>query len=540
VVAGRTTDAEKVLQVFNPASPLIYDESVPYQTFAGQDGKERWLLPLGYIRWQPNQDPNQLGRFVKRTKDDLESSRKFRYYIGVVAERVEGARGFIRMRKRIKDPAPTVWSDDLVWVEGSLRVDKDVRLFGGKLDFRDNVGDDEGTPLAIRRIERNDQKGKGLQLIIGEKQDGLNRLSIGPLKKDDSLEEKVVVTDAGNVGIGTATPINRLDVGGGTVIGATYSGANNAPANGLLVEGNVGIGTTSPQNKLDVKGGAVIGSNYSGINPAPANGLLVEGIVGIGTANAQQKLTLGSGNILLPNANQGIDGNLHFGGISNNGQTGMRLFGGLVNGNIPAGFIDVRTTDDKDGLRFRVDTDKGGTERMRITADGKVGIGTATPSVALEVNGAVKANEFMLADGSQLTGGGKCFNQILLECASDNIDAYFGPPWGEIPNLNGWIQVPDNSPLLLMIWFVELALKPSWLASKKAKLRFGIDWDNGGGDPIVFRECKFEEFTWSNFALNEFIFDQTAGTHYIKIEWCIKGDLLGNAHGRGCYFSIRV
>jgi hypothetical protein len=91
--------------------------------------------------------------------------------------------------------------------------------------------------------------------------------------------------------------------------------------------------------------------------------------VGIGTATPSQKLTLGSGNVLLPNASAGRDGNLYFGGISDAGQTGLRLFGGLVNGAIPAGFIDVRTTDPNDGLRIRVDTANGGTERMRVTSN---------------------------------------------------------------------------------------------------------------------------------------------------------------------------
>jgi len=58
--------------------------------------------------------------------------------------------------------------------------------------------------------------------------------------------------DDGNVGIGTTTPRNKLDVEGGAVIGATYSGTNTAPTNGLLVEGNVGIGTASPQGALNV------------------------------------------------------------------------------------------------------------------------------------------------------------------------------------------------------------------------------------------------------------------------------------------------
>jgi len=71
----------------------------------------------------------------------------------------------------------------------------------------------------------------------------------------DSGTPNFVVKASGNVGIGTNAPKNKLDVEGGMVIGATYSGTNTAPSNGLLVEGNVGIGTTSPGVKLEVNGG---------------------------------------------------------------------------------------------------------------------------------------------------------------------------------------------------------------------------------------------------------------------------------------------
>jgi len=124
-------------------------------------------------------------------------------------------------------------------------------------------------------------------------------------------------------------------------------------------------------------------------SPDPALSVDNNGNVGIGTAGPTQALSIGAGNVLLPTANQGSDGNLYFGGITNIGEVGLRLFGGVVNGTIPAGFIDIKTTEDNDGLRIRVDKVEGATERMRITATGNVGIGTASPGEKLEVSGGV-------------------------------------------------------------------------------------------------------------------------------------------------------
>jgi hypothetical protein len=108
--------------------------------------------------------------------------------------------------------------------------------------------------------------------------------------------------------------------------------------------------------------------------------------VGIGTTNPSQKLTLGSGNIFLPSARGGVDGNLYFGGTTDTGEIGMRLSGGIIgDGKYQCGFIDVRAGTPTDGLRFRVDNFFGATEQMRITAEGKVGIGTPSPQYRLEV-----------------------------------------------------------------------------------------------------------------------------------------------------------
>ncbi len=100
---------------------------------------------------------------------------------------------------------------------------------------------------------------------------------------------RLFITDTGKVGIGTTSPQNTLDVEGGAVIGATYSGANTAPSNGLLVEGNVGIGTTNPNYLLQVASGTD-GRSVNLSNVLYVNGS--SGNVGIGTTSPINTLTI--------------------------------------------------------------------------------------------------------------------------------------------------------------------------------------------------------------------------------------------------------
>ena len=80
---------------------------------------------------------------------------------------------------------------------------------------------------------------------------------------DGTGAQRIFVGKNGNTGIGLGNniiPANRLDIGGGVVIGrgfvpnATEAG-EIAPTNGLLVEGKVGIGTVLPNNKLEITQG---------------------------------------------------------------------------------------------------------------------------------------------------------------------------------------------------------------------------------------------------------------------------------------------
>ncbi|MFC1617010.1 hypothetical protein ACFL2K_02205, partial [Candidatus Margulisiibacteriota bacterium] len=70
----------------------------------------------------------------------------------------------------------------------------------------------------------------------------------------DSHDEVISLRSNGNVGIGTTTPLNTLDVSGNVAIGKGYAGIVTAPTDGLIVSGNVGIGVADPASRLTIGG----------------------------------------------------------------------------------------------------------------------------------------------------------------------------------------------------------------------------------------------------------------------------------------------
>lgn len=111
-------------------------------------------------------------------------------------------------------------------------------------------------------------------------------------------------TNSGNID----NPFMALSNNAGLSLGKNF-GKYDAPINGMIIEGNVGIGTTSPMEKLEVLGTVKAasfigdGSQLTGIN---GSGQWSEGIEGIYYNNGNVGIGTTS-----PGAKLEVDGNLH-------------------------------------------------------------------------------------------------------------------------------------------------------------------------------------------------------------------------------------
>lgn len=362
IVAGSSVKAEEAFRAFDPADPLIYDASIPHQSFPDANAKQRWLLPLGYVRWRPNPLASQPGQFKKTAPEDHAKSAAFRVLIGSVAAAIHAPEGVLRLKSRTQD-ASNVVSSDLVWVEGNLRVQGDARLFGSKAALLNALGQDEGAPLELRRAAA--ASGRSMQVRIGSAEAGNNHLEVGP-ETAAGFQPKFVVRDDGRVGIGNAAPGAKLEIFDGDLI--LKAAADDA---GDLI--------------FQDKNGAQKGRVWS--KPAPGAGLHMssgdntpditiddQGRVGINTTAPDRAVTVSgaAGTYLNVKADNGAH---------------EVLIGADANG----GIVSTMTNHD---LVFR---SGGNATRMTIQAAGNVGINTTTPAVQLHVSG----NRIRLEDGGK-------------------------------------------------------------------------------------------------------------------------------------------
>ncbi len=219
---------------------------------------------------------------------------------------------------------------------------------------------------------------------------------------DETSDTTPFVIDAsGNVGIGTATPGAKLDIGGaasiisntsgditinpasGTVSfsGASLSNVLNATLSGNLIVngGNVGIGNTSPGSRLQVSGGDILLNDVVGQNATRIKSYNSGASLWLLTPTTTSYTLFGTAH------DWDTAVGLSYGPGTIGAGTGLLRIGQLQKNN--ANFTHGVTALYTNGL-----------ERMRIDSSGRVGIGVTSPTQMLDVAGSINTN------GGLLTG----------------------------------------------------------------------------------------------------------------------------------------
>ena len=364
----------------------------------------------------------------------------------------------------------SVGTDQGITVGGDLFVDGNVGIGttspGVKLQVGDGTNDD-----AVRSYMNDgsytEMRGYGLQfsraasymrptadntktLYLGSNVAQWNTLSIDASTTtfNTNGSENMRITSTGNVGIGTTSPVDKLqidaphsqlrlrDTDDGTFTQFSSSGnklairQNSTSANHIWLtsSGNVGIGTSSPQQKLHVDGGTYLDGKVGiGITPTTTWDVIIKGqyplqltdssssakfefygdlgenrylngakIVGYGqdlfidTSSSGYDIILGpsGGNVGIGTTSPTAD--LSVGSTStSSGDVHLRTTKttfSMTPSNTDAGgmFLDVGWASGGQGP-FRFGI--GGSEKMRIDSSGRVGIGTASPASILHLVG---------------------------------------------------------------------------------------------------------------------------------------------------------
>ena len=207
---------------------------------------------------------------------------------------------------------------------------------------------------------------------------------------------RLSINSGGNVGIGTTSPLVKLQVYGNPMPAAAdaasvedmltlyRNGSSSVWAGGASLSlGRYSAGGSSPKSRLDFKLKAAAGSNTA-LPELTVMTMNSDGRVGIGTDDPSHLLQLsGSGNVAL---------------AITSGTTNTAIINFGDSSNDDAGII-AYTNDagGSDHMAFTVAT----SERMRISANGNVGIGTTSPLHDLQIGTAATNGSYsMMIEGN--------------------------------------------------------------------------------------------------------------------------------------------
>jgi hypothetical protein len=204
-----------------------------------------------------------------------------------------------------------------------------------------------------------------------------------------SLSSSVMYQSASNIGIGTASPNQKLEVAGiGRFTGTSAFSIGGDAGNARIQYDSTNTvfrGLTAGDSYAAFGVRALsIGAVYAG-TAAPTSGMIVEGNVGIGTASpvneleifgsSQPRLAIRTAESILESLELGFQ----FGTGANSSTNTLGLIRAVPTQVDPNPLIA--------DLAFSTNAGDSNTEKVRITGVGNVGIGTTTPNAKLDVNG---------------------------------------------------------------------------------------------------------------------------------------------------------
>ncbi len=194
--------------------------------------------------------------------------------------------------------------------------------------------------------------------------------------------EKMRITNAGNVGIGTTSPSAKLALQGNALVSGNISAAN------ITATGTISVATLSP---LDSSGTFVIKSPVSGQS---ANRLEIKN-----DSNANYFSIAADGSITLRDAAKIVLGDSNHYIVNNGGGAGTTFFDinkyNFTGGNVGIGTstasakLAITSSGTGTGRAFVI-ANSSDSEKFTVLDNGNVGIGTTNPGATLDVNGNIK------------------------------------------------------------------------------------------------------------------------------------------------------